>query len=203
VRGSVVANSNSTVSPATNAYTVSRLTITGALTLKSGSTLNMNVDYYNYMGYGTNDLIDGLASVTYGGTLNLNVYSIDPNSVIKLFNAASYHGAFESISPSTPPGLTGMMWDTSHLAVDGTLRVAPQRPGIASITLAGTDLVFSGANGSPYATYYVLTSTNVAVPLSGWVPIATNTFNYDGTFNFTNPVSTTTRGQFFLLQQVQ
>lgn len=62
-------------------------------------------------------------------------------------------------------------------------------PVVNSIAVSGGKLVFSGTNGSAGGTYYILTSTNVALPLSKWTRAATNTFSATGTFSVTNTVS--------------
>jgi autotransporter-associated beta strand protein len=71
-------------------------------------------------------------------------------------------------------------------------------PGINSITFSGGKLIFSGTNGPDSGTYYVLTSTNLALPLSSWTSIATNTFSPTGTFSATNTVST--NPSFFVIK---
>jgi autotransporter-associated beta strand protein len=76
VLGSVTVTSNATVSPGPSAGTISKLTVTNALTLQPGGILSMEVDHFG----GTNDVIEGMASVTYGGTLSLNVFSVDLSS---------------------------------------------------------------------------------------------------------------------------
>jgi hypothetical protein len=55
----------------------------------------------------------------------------------------------------------------------------------------------SGSNGPPSGTYYVVATTNVALPLASWTPVATNTFDSNGAFIFT--ASTSKPGQFFRL----
>jgi len=67
--------------------------------------------------------------------------------------------------------------------------VVAQVPFISSFAFSGGHLVLSGANGPDSGTFYVLTSTNLAVPLSNWTSIATNTFSATGTFSVTNAVS--------------
>jgi hypothetical protein len=52
----------------------------------------------------------------------------------------------------------------------------------------------------PFASYFILTSTNVTLPLSNWTRIATNQFNASGGFASTNSVSSSTTQQFYLLQ---
>jgi hypothetical protein len=48
--------------------------------------------------------------------------------------------------------------------------------------------------------YYVLTSTNVAAPLTNWTVLATNTFRSDGSFSCTNAIAPGVPGRFHRLQ---
>jgi hypothetical protein len=61
--------------------------------------------------------------VTYGGTLMLTNLSapFSSNNVFKLFSAASYAGAFTSVSPAVPA--PGFAWNTNTLRTDGSLRI--------------------------------------------------------------------------------
>jgi hypothetical protein len=62
--------------------------------------------------------------------------------------------------------------------------------------------VLSGTNDVSAAgsTYYVLTSTNVALTLTNWVPVDTNVFAPDGGFTNSLPFSTGEPKRFYLLQ---
>ncbi len=78
----------------------------------------------------------------------------------------------------------------NKLLVDGSIEVVVGgQPGFASISRSGTNLIFTGTGGTPNAPYAVLTSTNVALPLSNWVSIATNQFDSGGSFSFTNGIA--------------
>jgi hypothetical protein len=57
-----------------------------------------------------------------------------------------------------------------------------------------------GANGWPGQNYFVLTSTNLALPLNQWKTILTNPFDPAGNFNLTNPLNPATTKIFYLLQ---
>jgi Concanavalin A-like lectin/glucanases superfamily/Putative Ig domain len=81
------------------------------------------------------------------------------------------------------------------------ITVIPAPPQIAGAVLSGSGFSFSGSNGAPNATYYVLASTNVALPVSQWPVIGTNTFDAGGNFSFTNPPLN--RPQTFYLLQLQ
>ena len=58
----------------------------------------------------------------------------------------------------------------------------------------------SGSNGAPLGNYYVLSSTNLALPLANWTRVATNQYDASGKFIFTNPISANQQN-FFRLQQ--
>jgi hypothetical protein len=76
-------------------------------------------------------------------------------------------------------------------------------PALDGISLSGTDIVLSGTNGAANGTYYVLASTNPALPLSEWSQVATNVLLTNGGFfitlsNAVNGVSSP--AQFFILR---
>jgi hypothetical protein len=73
-------------------------------------------------------------------------------------------------------------------------------PRIVAVELNGSNLIFNGTNGVPGTLYYVLTSTNLALPISSWMRAATNQFGPDGSFAFTNAVILGAPQEFYLLQ---
>jgi Chondroitinase B/Concanavalin A-like lectin/glucanases superfamily len=75
----------------------------------------------------------------------------------------------------------------------------PPQPYIAGVVTSNGNLVFAGTNGMPNASYVVLTSTNLALPVSNWTPIATNQFDAGGYFSCTNAMIDSIQ-QFYLLR---
>jgi len=73
-------------------------------------------------------------------------------------------------------------------------------PGISSAVLSGGNLIVSGTNGVPDADYYVLSSTNLVLPVANWEVISTNQFDGLGHFTFTNAFNPATPQRFFRLQ---
>jgi hypothetical protein len=61
-------------------------------------------------------------------------------------------------------------------------------PQIASAGTTGNNFYFTGTNGSPGWSYYVLTSTNLSLPPAKWTVLSTNIFDSQGYFNFTNAI---------------
>jgi autotransporter-associated beta strand protein len=115
VRGSVIAASGSTIAPG---FSIGTLVITNVLTLQNGSTNLMELD----AAARTNDLVTGMNSVHYGGTLlvtNLDGQFAFGNS-FKLYDAANYDGGFAGVT--LPPLPDPLFW-TNRLAIDGTLAV--------------------------------------------------------------------------------
>jgi formylglycine-generating enzyme required for sulfatase activity len=77
-----------------------------------------------------------------------------------------------------------------------------QQPTIVATSLSGTNLVLSGSNGQSGGTYYVLSSTNVPLPLSQWGRVATNVLGSSGNFTITvtNTFTPSTPQRFYMLQ---
>ncbi|HSU54046.1 MAG TPA: hypothetical protein VLT36_08325 [Candidatus Dormibacteraeota bacterium] len=193
----VTVQSGGTLSPGDS---VGRLNIGNVLTLSAGGNVIIEIDKTA----GTNDLVAGITGITYGGTLsisNLNT-ALAAGDSFKIFDSATYTpGSFDAIVPATP-GMD-LVWDTSRLAIDGTLKVinANQSAGIHidKIASLGTNIIINGAGGSAGVSYALLISTNVMLPASDWTVLSSNVFDGAGNFSETNGVA----GQpklFFMLR---
>ena len=73
-------------------------------------------------------------------------------------------------------------------------------PVINSVSLNGANLILAGTNGTAGGMYYVLSSTNVALPLTQWAPVLTNKFDSSGNFAVTNAVAPGVSQQFYILE---
>ena len=98
-------------------------------TLLLNSTLNLNAGSATVMQLGTAaSMIRGVSSLTYGGTLvitNASGATLSAGSTFKLFDAATYSGAFTS---SNLPALgAGLSWYLLDLTNCGAIRVVPAR----------------------------------------------------------------------------
>jgi autotransporter-associated beta strand protein len=194
VNGSLFAGPGATVAPGNS---MSVLTVTNAITLGGNALMELN------KAAATNDAIQGAAKIIYGGTLQLtNVGSaFAAGDNFKLFSAASYSGVFSNLAPVIPA--LNLAWNTNTLTTDGTLRVvsAPTvPPRITSFASSGGNLVITGSNGVPGWTYYVLATTNLAVPPASWARIATNQFDALGAFSITNALDGAISQRFYLIQ---
>lgn len=100
------------------------MTLYNTLTLNAGATNCMKIDKTG--GSLTADAVQGLTSVTYGGTLNVTNITSDTaslalNDSFTLFPFTTYAGAFTNFV--LPPLPTGLNWDKSQLLVNGSIRV--------------------------------------------------------------------------------
>jgi len=73
-------------------------------------------------------------------------------------------------------------------------------PQFNAVNAGGNGLVMSGSGGPANGAYYVLGTTNIALPRNQWPRIATNPFDSGGNFNFTNAINTNSPQEFYLLQ---
>jgi hypothetical protein len=73
-------------------------------------------------------------------------------------------------------------------------------PQFGSIALSNTNIVLKGTNGPAGASCYMLTSTNLAFPLTDWTSTATSQFDPNGGIWFTNVISLETPQLFYLLR---
>jgi hypothetical protein len=153
------------------------------------SNANMSLGTFNYSGATSGVLNFSLAlpaafanAISAGGEVAFYLTAISPGTGF-VFNSRNYTPAsaawpYLKISAEPPPGITG-------------------------ISLSGTDVVFAATNGAAGATYFVMSSTNVALPPRQWTPVATNLLTANGNFRITATNAAPARApgwQFYLLQ---
>jgi len=197
VNGILVAGGGSTLAPGTGTTNIGTLSAVSNATLQGAAILKISAT-------NGNDQLDA-AAITYGGTLVVTNFSgaVTNGQSFQLFVATNgiYNaGTFSSV---TLPSATGLTW-TNNLTVNGTITAGvvtgpPAQPQITSVSLSGTSLVISGTNGTAGLQFEVLTSTNVALALTNWTSIATNTFG-SGNFSVTNTVNPSVPQNFYILR---
>src|ERR1039458_2984113 len=110
-----------------------------------------------------------MTKLTYGGTLVVNnqAGSFSATNTFKLFNASTFAGAFSSISPPIPG--TGLDWNTTTHATDGTLRI------IDVVVSKTTNVVESrfgsstGGSDNPAFSFNGFSGTVVGNNQAGWI----------------------------------
>jgi len=173
------------------------LNFNNALTLNTGSKTLLTVSQDAQ----TNSQVTVGGTLTVGGMLVIT-NADDPLSggdSFKLFTATNYTGSFSTIVlPALTPGL---YWNTATLKLDGTVHImAETSPVVGAVTAAGGRLVVIGTGGITNGSYYLIGTTNLLTPMTNWLRLATNPFDGNGNFSFTNNLDAGGARWFFSLQ---
>src|SRR5581483_2595705 len=158
IRGAVTVNSGGTLAP--GAAGVGTLTIRSNLTLNSGAILRFELG-----AIAASDRVVVSNALVLAGTLNLtNVAGFGPGT-FTLFN---YGGALSGTLPAIGAKPAGYFC-TILTNTPGQVRLLVQAqtpPVFAGVSAAGGALVFAGSGGAANTPYWVLTATNLALPLN-------------------------------------
>jgi hypothetical protein len=172
----------------TNGSTVRCLgTLTSNLTLDTGGKIELSI---------ASEFV-----VTGSLTNNNNTVVVDAGGgalpVGNTYPLLNYEGNISGALNSTASIINGSVAgdgviDTASTPHHVNLVITPHHPHIVSVGLAGTTLTISGTNGTAGATYGVLASTNLFLPVAQWTPILKNaSFNGSGNFTANIPLSST------------
>jgi autotransporter-associated beta strand protein len=195
--GILLAHAGSTIIPGSDSSTLGSLTVSSNITLQGDTVMKLS------QASGTNDILHAY-SIAYGGNLiatNLSTVPLIAGNSFHLFAATKYSGAFAAINPLTPG--PGLQWDGSNLGLNGTLAVIPLTPpGIASFSIAGSDLIINASNGVAGTLCSVLMSTNLAAPITQWTLLSSARLSTSGNFTqiATNSVDPAVPQRFYSLQ---
>lgn len=190
-----------------DAFGANPIAVSGAVLSNTGNLTLSSNDVVNFA-LGTNN-----SAIAVSGNLNLNAMldiTNAPGFSATNYTLFTYTGSLsgQPVLGATPSGFAADAFslDTSSPG-QVKLVVLPVSPDFQSVQFinnggAGVSpgIVLSGSGGKAYGVYFVLSTTNLSLPLNEWAPVATNQFDADGNFTFTNPVTATTPQQFFQLQ---
>lgn len=134
----------------------------------------------------------------------VDIYTSDANSMA--FNHQSlgrtYWVSGAPVGGQSVPGTIAFYNYTAPVVLDQIAfytGLANQPPVITSSSANAGQFILSGTNGIAGTTCYILSSTNIASPLSSWTCESTNTFP-GNSFSFTNPISPAASQKFYLLK---
>ena len=115
--------------------------------------------------------------------------------------AAARTSVYQTVGNSTWQSLGALTNSQVLPPLSLTTVVLTAQPRIQSAQLAGNSkIALAGTSGSlSGATFYTLSSTNLASPLTNWTVVATNQFGPGGGFSSTNPFNAAQSQQYFIL----
>jgi autotransporter-associated beta strand protein len=168
----VTIQAGGTLSPG---LSIGTLTVNNTVTL--GGTIVMEVSKTGSVI--TSDLLAASGAINYGGTLTVvaSGAALAEGDVINLFDATSFTGSFGTLG--LPTLASGLLWDTSKLLVDGTIRVVRQQPTM-SIAYSGGSITLSWPSGfSDFVLQAQTNALNVGIS-SNWVtlPVTGNSVTF-------------------------
>jgi autotransporter-associated beta strand protein len=151
-------------------------------------------------------------TVVKGGTLEIALATLATNSTVSVTNGALLQLDFTETNQvaalvldgvSQPAGIYNAATSPGFISGAGSLVVgagpAPQLT-ITGFSVSGTTLNLSAMNGTANGQFILLGTTNVALPLSAWTPVLTNTFDNSGSLDLsTNIVDPNIPQQFYII----
>lgn len=181
----------------TNLFNANPVTISGcslsnstALTLPSTNALDFVLGTNSAELIETGNMtLNGKINITSGGGFGPGAYTL-----------AAYTGSF---SGSPTLGTTPLGYNCSintNTPREVLLEVSQKPPSITNLQIVGSILFASGTGGSASGNYYVLSSSNPALPLADWARLTTNQFNFLGNFSFSVEVNSNASQMFYALQ---
>lgn len=198
--GSLNASGSATVSPGGGpGGNTGTLMVTNSVTLSGTAWMKLNrANTPN-----SDQIVSSLSTVTYGGTLTVtNIGArLQTGDRFTLFSGGGLSGgSFGTVN--LPNYYT---WDTSQLGVNGSIAVTAvlPPPAITNVdfsTLSSGTVTLNAANGAPNGPVIVLTTTNLALPVSTWTGVATNAFDSSGNLSLPITVNPALPQSYFLLQ---
>ena len=130
----------------------------------------------------------------FNATLN-NGYVPTNGTTFNVLTYGSFTGSFSSL------GLpAAVSWQSNYGSTNFSLVAGSELPQFGIVNLLGTNLIFNGTGGPAGSNYVMLASTNLALALTNWTALTTNTFDGTGQFHYTNHVSPAKPRQFFIFK---
>jgi hypothetical protein len=151
-------------------------------------------------------LTNGFSTIWINPTSESSPSATDTSTINNLVPIYGY--AFrESNTSGGTANVDNLKVGTSFSAVTGLASTSPTPPAptITGITLGGpgnTNIIITGTNNNGNnlgGGYVVLSSTNLTLPLSSWTPLSTQSFNGNGSLNFTNGI-TSNPNSYYIIQ---
>jgi autotransporter-associated beta strand protein len=165
------------------------MTISNDLSLDDASVLQFQLG-------ANSDQINLTGNLTLGGTLNISDSGGFGPGTYTLFTYGDALSVGTLTIGTTPADYTYTI-DTS---VQGQVNLIVSQPQFGNISVTPGGLVMNGSGGNTSSNFYLLSSTNLALPLASWTRLLTNQFDTNGDFSFTNAMDANAPQKFYILQ---
>ena len=199
INGAVMVQSGGTLAPGTNSASLNLLTVSNSVTFQAVSTNLMRIRKTAPM---SNDVLRVTGALALAGTLVVSnlAGTLAAGDSFKLFNAGSYSGGFTTFL--LPALGTGLAWNTSNLAVNGTVSViATALPQFSSLAQRSDgNFQFSGTGAAGVT--YELDATASLFPSILWLFVNNAVADQSGQFQFVDLQATNFPQRFYRILSV-
>ena len=193
--GTLIVSSNSVGTPAAPLTALNLTHASLHLTLNTNTAANVT------------NIVAATVTVAGGGVSQIVIDAVNGPGAYTLINYIGTDPGLGNLSLAALPagytsaGLTDNGTGTISLVVSAGPGSFTNRPGITGFSLHGANVMINGTNGQAGYPYYLLASTNAALPLTQWKVVATNVVGANGNFTFTgtNAVIPGYPQQFYIL----
>jgi polygalacturonase len=173
------------------------LTVSNNLNLGAASSLNF------VLGTNTTRLVV-LGNLVLNGTINVSAGSgFTPNNYT-LFSYSGSLGGMPMLGATPTVHSYNYTLDTNTPGQVNLVVAAPSPPSFENIQVASNGrsgtFILSGSGGVTNGLFYVLATTNLALPLAQWLVVDTNPFDASGRFLFTNVPGSNAAQMFYRLE---
>ena len=172
--------------------------MSGAVIITNAVNLPALASSLNPSGYGVGVSFTATLPAFAGGSVQFltNGFLFDTQSL----TAGSAGSVATTLLPIGSNVITAAyLGDANNLAAANSLGQTVTAPQINPPATAPGGLVMSGSFGLPFGTYYLLSTTNLSLPVNQWTSVFTNQFDASGNYSFTNPI-TPSPGVYFILE---
>jgi autotransporter-associated beta strand protein len=173
----------------------------GTLTLNSNLTLTGTGGLFFELDRGavqSNDvcIVNGGLTNTGTGTVTVTNYgsTLVAGDKFYLFSKAMVGGGALRVIGA------GAVWN-NNLAADGSISVASATlttPVFTNTVVSSGNIIMSGSSAPTYYSYYVLATTNIALPIASWTRVYTNSFTASD-FSISIPIVSSIPNRYYRL----
>ena len=142
-----------------------------------------------------------VAGIVSAGTNSVQVSALGGEFTLWLNGTRVF--SYMDTNPIVTGGIAlGGIWE-GKVSYDSVQVVSVPVIGVSGVSLAGNNLTITGSNAFAGLAGVVLMTTNLTLPRSQWMPVATNVWSTGGNFSLTvsNVVNPFTPREFFSLDQ--
>jgi hypothetical protein len=142
----------------------------------------------------------GYYTVDTGAGLVFKVSQASGDITSLVYNGTQYQATDKNTHIASGLGSATVTATTYGSSYSNSASAETTLPRFDNVSQSGATLILNGSGGPAEGAGYLLMSTNADTPLLNWLRLATNTFDSNGSFNFTIPIIPSASASYYRLQ---